>query len=357
MSNIKLRREGKYWYICGSSGRRSFHYSTGKTDKGEAKLVLNNFVLEKLTPKKAGPAEIAIDLVLRRYADDKRDEMQATDTAGWAFDNLTKYYGVDKPVSYIDATTNKEFELHFRGLGLATSSINRMRTPLRAAMKHAVKDGKLLYAPHIPILKVPKGKEVWLTRPQDEQGESHAVLRLYRAIRPKRYRYLNLFARVALGTGARHRAILALTWDRIDFKTGIIDFRDLNRAETNKRRPHAPVNDDLLRLLRAARRVSNSDYVIAHRGGPIKTIYGSFISACKRAKLPGVTPHTTKHTYITWLLRDGATFWEVAGLTNTTAATIEKVYGHHSKDNRMRDVANLVRRRSARIVPESLPDK
>src|SRR5471030_1620150 len=173
------------------------------------------------------------------------------------------------------------------GDDLAKSSINRIRSVLRAALKHAVKDGKLQYAPFIPRLPLPKGKELWLTRPEDDQGSSMAVIRLYRAVRRKKHRYLNLFIRIGLATGARHGAILDLTWDRVDFKTGIIDFRDPELEETKKRRPHAPVNDRLLRLLRAAKRVSNSEYDICHPvKGQLHRIRVAFLEAVKRAGLP-----------------------------------------------------------------------
>jgi integrase len=353
MPTYKLRREGKYWYIVGSHGRRSFHHSTRETEKARAQLVFDNWLREKLTPTDAKPDAITIDVVLRRYEDDKCEETTSVSTLNWGMETLRAYYKTHT-VAYITATTNKEFERYCRkSLSLAKASINRMRVYLRAALKHAVTDGKLKYAPHIPILKVPKGKELWLTRVRDEQGDALAVERLYWAVLPKKYRHLNLFIRLALGTGARHRAILGLTWDRIDFQTGVIDFRDPTTAETNKRRPRAPVNDQLLRLLKAARNVKKGKYVIWHRGGQLKSVRPGFVWAIKRAGLPAtITPHILKHTYITWLLRDGASIWDVAGLTNTTAKTIEAVYGHHARDGRMRDVANLVSRKSARIVPE-----
>jgi integrase len=182
-------------------------------------------------------------------------------------------------------------------------------------------------------LKVPKGKERWLTRAEAK--------RLYRAVLPKRWRYVNLFIRIAISTGARHRAILALTWDRVDFETGCIDFREPGKVETKKRRPNAPVNDKLLLLLRAAKRVSNGEWVIMHRGGPLKSIKRAFEKACERAELEEVTPHSLKHTYITWHLRAGTPMWQVAGLTNTSPATINKAYGHHAHDD-LKAAANAV---------------
>ena len=56
----------------------------------------------------------------------------------------------------------------------------------------------------------------------------------------------------------------------------------------------------------------------------------AFASAVHAAKLEGVTPHTLKHTAITWAIQNGATTWEAAGFFATSQETIEKVYGHHS---------------------------
>jgi integrase len=76
------------------------------------------------------------------------------------------------------------------------------------------------------------GEARWLT----EDAEAKA---LYRAVLPKRWRYLNLFVRIGLGTGARHEAILSLTWDRVDLETGYLDFRLPDREETKEKRSHA----------------------------------------------------------------------------------------------------------------------
>ena len=81
-------------------------------------------------------------------------------------------------------------------------------------------------------------------------------------------------------------------------------------------------------------------YVIETRAAPLKRISDAFGAAVARAGLGAdVTPHVLKHTFCTWGLRAGISVWDMAGLANTTAATIEKTYGHHSA-GRLREVAN-----------------
>jgi integrase len=334
MPSYKLRRFGPLnnWYSFYSEGRRSKSWSTRTDDyelaKKRAEVYFANLVVD--TEEQDDP--LVRDLLLR-YHDNKSGEVFSVETADRTKDFLLAHYD-GKTVSQITAATNKDFETACKAKGWSNATINRYRNTLRAALKDANKDGKLKMVPHIPTLKVATKKERWLTYAE--------ALELYRAVRHWRWRYLNLFIRIGLGTGARHEAILSLTWDRVDLETGVIDFRVPGRAETKKRRPNAPVNDRLLRLLRAAHKVREGDHVIWHRGGPVLSVKKAFAAACKRAKLKKVTPHTLKHTYITWLLRAKQPIWEVAKLTNTSAATIDKVYGHHAHDQ-LKSVANALK--------------
>lgn len=54
--------------------------------------------------------------------------------------------------------------------------------------------------------------------------------------------------------------------------------------------------------------------------------------AIKAAGLPGVTPHTLRHTRATWLLQNGIPIWEAAGHLGMSPETITRTYGHHHPD-------------------------
>jgi integrase len=70
-----------------------------------------------------------------------------------------------------------------------------------------------------------------------------------------------------------------------------------------------------------------------------------FESAKERAGLGAdVTPHTLKHTCITWLLQKGVPTWQVAGFTGTSEGLITRVYGHHSP-NYMEEARSAIGRR------------
>ncbi|WP_155774110.1 hypothetical protein [Rhodovulum sp. MB263] len=64
----------------------------------------------------------------------------------------------------------------------------------------------------------------------------------------------------------------------------------------------------------------------------IKKGLAALVSAFKvirDADLPDVTPHTLKHTAVTWAMHKGVPLADAAGFFGTTVATLESVYLHH----------------------------
>lgn len=62
--------------------------------------------------------------------------------------------------------------------------------------------------------------------------------------------------------------------------------------------------------------------------GDIKTAWTTIA-----ASMPDVTPHTLRHTAITWAMQRGARVWDVAGYFGVSVEMIEKTYGHHHPDH------------------------
>ena len=59
----------------------------------------------------------------------------------------------------------------------------------------------------------------------------------------------------------------------------------------------------------------------------------SWRTACKAAGLGReVTPHTLRHTCVTWLLLAGEKIWDVANYVGMSEDMVRKRYGHHSPD-------------------------
>jgi len=339
--NFRLTTDGSAgnYYVAYSLGRRTPRRSMGTTDKEVARQRMKIFVATLLAPKVDGkPDELLVTHLLHLYDEDKGSQLLAGHTHRHAMRLLLEFYA-DRYVSDIP-TTNDEFETWMRDereLGPAT--INRVRSTLRAALKTAHRKLKLTVVPFIPTVAPPPADEDYLTMKQ--------LLKLLGEMRGDWRYHLRLFTLIAYFTAARHEAVMSLTWDKVDFDKGTIDFRRRNKkgkleVETNKRRPYAPMADKLIKVLRYAHtrevRVAKQEgrkplaHVVHYQGRALTHgIEGAFKSACIRAGIGVYTPHILKHTRITLMLEAGVSPWDVSGATATSLRTIEKVYGKHVK--------------------------
>ncbi|WP_374633960.1 tyrosine-type recombinase/integrase [Ferrovibrio sp.] len=155
--------------------------------------------------------------------------------------------------------------------------------------------------------------------------------------------HIRLFIILALHTAARAASLLDLTWDRVNDR--FIDLNPPGRARTRKGRAVVPMNPVLAEALIEARRGALSDHVIEWAGGPVLSIKKAFRRAAERAGLPGVTPHTLRHTAATWMVQAGVPIAKVAGyLGHRDSRTTERVYGHHAPDYLQEGSAAIIER-------------
>lgn len=140
--------------------------------------------------------------------------------------------------------------------------------------------------------------------------------------------HVRVFIALAFFTGARKGSILSLTWDRVDFQTGMIDFGEPGRQLTNKRRSIVPINASLLPELETAYPLRQSAYVVEYGGKPVPNgLRWSFRRLCERAGLDWVpTPHHIKHSVASWFAMDCVPIDQAADWLATDAKTLKRVY-------------------------------
>ncbi len=108
---------------------------------------------------------------------------------------------------------------------------------------------------------------------------------------------MRIFVALAMLTGARKGSILALTWDRVHFDSGLIDFQEPGRSLPVKRRAVVPIAPALRKELEEAGRHRTRDYVVEWNGKRIT--YGlrwSFRKLCERAGCRGCQHPITSNT-------------------------------------------------------------
>jgi len=218
---------------------------------------------------------------------------------------------------------------HQTGLPIAPGTIRRELNTLGAAMNYCHREGYLTYAPPVSLPEAPETFQRALQR--DE------VAKLIRAARRRNCPHVARFILVSIYTGTRASPVLnlrimgpATTGGWFDLTAGVLyRMGDAERA-TKKRRTPARLPRQLLG--HARRWQARGDiWAVAFRGqrvASIKTAWAKIVVEADLGWRP--TPHTLKHTAITWAIEGGASIADASGFFSTSIATIERVYWHRS---------------------------
>ena len=139
-----------------------------------------------------------------------------------------------------------------------------------------------------------------------------------------------LFVELAIGTGARMGAILDLTWDRVDFTHGTIDFMPAGRDKTNKRRTVVPMSGRVRKQLEQALEGRLSDHVIEYGGKPVASVKRAIAAAARRSGVP-CSPHVFRHTAGVWMAQADVPMQKIAQfLGHTSTRVTEHTYARYS---------------------------
>ena len=214
--------------------------------------------------------------------------------------------------------------------------------------------------------------------------------------------HLPHFILLGIYTGHRKEAILQLQWQpntvagHADLDRGAIDFQG-RRQTTKKRRARIQTPRRLATFLRYLRlrtrqyvleygtrrrpkvmRHTLADgtlreyrYALEPRGEPkpLGDIKKSFATACElaaneahrragaalthaeraawlasAAKFRDATPHTLRHTAVSWLVQEGVPFADVGAFVGMSTEMVERVYGHLAPESNARVLAAMDRR-------------
>lgn len=166
-------------------------------------------------------------------------------------------------------------------------------------------------------------------------------------------RHLCRFILMGIYTGSRStpimRASIFAASGRafLDLESGLY-YRlpeDLDEAE-NKRSPTSRIPPRLMaHLERWKRKRIIAEFVVEWNGRPVKSVKTGWKTAVDLAKISGqVTPHTLRHTCVTWLKQAGVSSFDVGGFVGMSEAIVERVYGHHDPNFQGRVIDALNRR-------------
>lgn len=297
------------WTLSFRDGDRRLRITTGTADRGLAEARAR----ELWARRNAAPSERIADL-WPRYVKDRIADGARSDRfkAHWAALAPTFGERLGRSINKDDCRAYYEDR---RKLGYARSTIKTDLELLRACLRWRYGD----QTPPLWVGPASAARDNWLTKEQARQ-----IVDL--ADTP----HVKLFVTIGLATGARAGAILDLTWDRVDFTHGTIDFRPAGRELTNKRRTVVPMNATARAALAKAQEGALTDHVIEYGGKPVASVKKAIQRLAERAGIK-FSPHTLRHTCAVWMAQADVPMQKISQyLGHTSLRMTEQVYARYS---------------------------
>lgn len=289
------------WYDGGTKRR-----SLKTRDKDQAIRLIEDF-------KRAGQStdRHSVADIMDAYLADKK-EKPSHERMVWAWERMKDHFGALRP----DQITREKCRAYVamrRRRGRGDNTIRKELTTLRSALRWHDKNTPAI----VEMPSMPTPREVFITREQFQKLHDAA-----------KAPHIRLFLMLAWFTAGRKEALLSLTWDRINFKTGVVD---LGAGVGNKGRAKPPMSPSLKKALQEAKKAAVTDYVVEWAGDRVKSIRKGFDKAAQAAKLGNITPHDLRRSAARRMIEAGVSMAEVSQfLGHSSTAVTEKVYGRFS---------------------------
>lgn len=307
MSEYRLvKHRGQYSLAYGNPRRR---VATGTDDRGRAEAIASA-IWQRLNR----PSQERVTDLWPAYLADRIAHGGSKGRLESLWRNIEPHFGykLGKAITKADC---RDYAAMRKRLGKANSTIKTELEALRACLRwHYGKEAPIIVAP-------PPSK------PRDRYLTQDDARRLLDAIETP---HVRLFVTLALATGARMGAILDLTWDRVDFAHGTIDFMPAGRDKSNKRRTVVAMAAKAREALEEAQKGALTDHVIEYAGKPVANVKRAVASAAGRSGVP-CSPHVFRHTAAVWMAQADVPMQKIAQvLGHTSTRVTETTYARYS---------------------------
>jgi integrase len=307
MSDWRLvKHRGQYSLAYGHPRKR---IATGTDDRGRAEAVAGE-IWRRLNR----PTQERVSDLWTPYSQDRTANggSEARLKSLWKTLEPAFGYKLGRAITKADC---RDYAAKRKREGKANSTVKTELEALRACLRwHYGKEAPIIVAP-----APSKPRDRYLT-----QDEARKLLASIEAP------HVRLFATLALATGARMGAILDLTWDRVDFEHGTIDFMPAGRDKTNKRRTVVAMAAKAREALTEARKGALTDHVIEYGGKPVASVKRAIRAAARRSGVP-CSPHVFRHTAAVWMAQADVPMQKIAQvLGHTSTRVTETVYARYS---------------------------
>lgn len=302
------------WYEGECRRRRSL----GTADRSKAEARLGEFVRSREQEQR--PNRMSVGAIVEHYKADKISTVSSPGAIIYAWKALKPTFNNLLP-EHVTESMCKSYQELRASQGTKPGTARQELGVLQTALNWAVKNGWIDRAPHVFRPGIQPPRERYLTRDEFAKLLDGTVMP-----------HIRLFLLLGLHTAGRMRAILDLTWDRVDLDRRLITLAAPSERK-QKGRATVPIKDTLYSALMEAKRAKVSEYVVEWAGGPVKNIRKGVAEAGRRAGVKGVSPHVLRHTAATWMAEKKVDMEEIAKyLGHSDPAVTRRVYAKFSPD-------------------------
>lgn len=330
MPLYRRKAEGSWWIRISVAGRK-IRKSAGTTNREAAKEFERSEQERAWRELKLGDrSAIPWREAAARWLTETRKKTKSKD------EYMLAWFGGyldNEPLSAIDREVVEDLREGLLEEGSSESNCDRYMALLRAILRKARDEwGYVTHIPKVPMYGGAGAEPRWLTKAEFK--------RLTDQLPP----HLKLCAEFAVLTGLRMRAMLTLTWDRVDLRARRAWVPRLHMK--GAKAPFGfPLSREAVRVLRRCRRLHPAgDRVFQYEGAPVDDCNtAAFKKAITRAALDAleINWHTFRHTFASWAVQSGVTLQQLMELGDWRSYSMVLKYAHLAPDH-LAEAAELV---------------
>ncbi|MBC2653475.1 tyrosine-type recombinase/integrase [Novosphingobium aerophilum] len=159
-------------------------------------------------------------------------------------------------------------------------------------------------------------------------------------------------ARLWALTGCRRNEIAGLKWDEVDFENGMLVLEDSKTGQSMR-----PLGAAALTLLKQIERTEDSEFVFpADSGeGHFQGTKTPWARAIRKAELPGVTPHTLRHTIGSTAISTGEAMALTGAILGHSNPRSTAIYAHIQHEPSRKAANRVSKKIAAALLPNAVP--